>query len=90
MIVDINKVYILSAPPATEGMEDVISSTSPDTTYVKMKRVDTGEVRNYTKLFQYKGMWLQASITVVDLPEKEAVMRLNSKIEAYALQDKKK
>lgn len=92
MIVDINKIYVLSAPQAAEGMPDFIESTSSDMTYVKMKRLHVGEseVHSIAKVFQHKNLWLQAVIFVTDLPINEAKKRLDTKIKELQRQQNQK
>ena len=85
MICEINKIYIVGAPQAADGMtpgdDDFIESTA-NGTYVKTKRIDVGEIRSYTKVFNNKNLLLQATIYVTDLPEGEAKRRVNDRIKA--------
>lgn len=93
MIVEINKVYTLSAPKATEGMtpgDDDFIQGKMFGTYVKMKRVNDGEVITLSKVFNYKDLLLQVVIFITDLPVDEAKRRLNDRIKEQLKQASKK
>lgn len=70
MIVELNKLYILSAPAAVDGMTpgetNFISSHSDDVTFTSMKKVDQASeekpIFSMAKIFNYKGKVMQAIV----------------------------
>lgn len=98
MIIDVNKIYIFSAPQAAESMtpgpDDFITGSSTDMAFVKIKKISHTDgdtrVKWMGKVFEYKGQWIQAVIFYTDLPYVEAKKRINAKIAAYNAAAKEK
>lgn len=88
MIINLNKVYFMSAPPETLGMtsgeDSFVESALTNVTYTKMKRVHVTKpeevVRAIAKVFDLKGRPMQGVFYFTDLPEAEAKKRLNEAI----------
>ena len=88
MIVNLNKIYIMSAPPETVGMtpgDTFVESHSVDVTYVKMKKIHVATedmpVRSAAKVFDNRGTPMQGVIFYTDLPEDEAKKRLSDAVQ---------
>lgn len=83
MLVEINKIYIMSAPKATDGMtpgKDDFIEGKANGTYVKMKKINDGDMVSLSKVFNHKDLLLQAVMFVTDLPIQDAKNRINTKI----------
>ena len=88
MVPDINLIYIISAPKATEPMADAdefMHWASNDMTYVKMGKLHNAvmtkkTIKSKAKIFRHKQLILQAVIFYIDLPDKEAEKRIDNKI----------
>lgn len=95
MIVELNKIYILSAPKASEGMtpgdDDFTHFTTDNLQFVKMKRIDQGkDVDCLGKVFGVKDLNLQAVMFFTDLPMKVAKQRINETVKRYVENASKK
>lgn len=89
MIVEINKVYVLSAPKAAAGMtsrpDDFLIASSPDMPFVKFNKVDSAMgtkhvVRMVGKVFEHKGQPMQAVCFYFDLPESMVKQKIVDKV----------
>jgi hypothetical protein len=88
MIVELNKIYVLTAPKATEGMtagdDDFIESSFDSMMYVKMKKLHqaTAEVpvKVVGKVFTHSDRVMQALMFFTDYPEKMAKQAVSRRV----------
>lgn len=92
MIVELNRVYVIGAPKASEGMtptdDDFLESTSNDMLYVFANKVHSASskekiVKILSKIFTHKDLVLQAIVYYVDIPDKMAKKKLNDRVAAH-------
>ncbi len=88
MIIELNKLYVLSAPQAAEGMtegEDAfLEANLTDVMYVKMKKINQASVekpvRVVGKVFRHSDKTMQALMYFTDYPEHLAKAAINRRI----------
>lgn len=92
MIVELNKLYILSAPSNSQGMtpdeSNFIESTSSNVTYSHMNKMEVATeekpVTSIAKVFEHQGQTLQAIMFITNYPINKAKKTLNNTVLKYA------
>lgn len=88
MFIELDRMYILSAPKACVGMtpneDSFIEGTATGVVCVKINKVvDNKEVKSFARVYEYKNKPMQAIMFVTDYPENIVKKKINEVVERH-------